>query len=100
PIDKSKSIAERLSTLTANSTDAWKTDFAERAYKPIDRQPLLESKIFVDRIALIRDAMVGYQSVMAALEALVDAEQTPGAKHDAALVAALRSLKPVTGRLS
>lgn len=100
PIDKAKTIAERLRTLTANSTDAWKADFAERAYKPIARQPLLESKIFVDRIAHIRDAMIGYQSIMAALEALVDAEQSPGAKHDAALVAALRSLKPVVGRFS
>ena len=98
PIDKTKSIAERLRTLTANSTDAWKTDFAERAYKPIDRQPLRESKIFVDRIALIRDAMVGYQSIMAALEALVDAEQSPNAEHDAALVAALRALKPAEVR--
>jgi len=100
PIDKTKSIAERLRTLTANSTDAWKTDFAERAYKPIDRQPLRESKIFVDRIALVRDSMVGYQSIMAVLEALVDATQSPSATHDAALVAALRSLKPVVGRSS
>ncbi len=97
PVDKSQPIAERLRTMTANGTDAWKTDFADRAYKPIDRQPLKEAKIFVDRITLIRDAMLGYVTIMAALEALVDQAQSPDATHDAALVRALKGVKPVAG---
>jgi len=100
PIDKTKSIAERLRTITANNIDGWKLDYAERAYRGINRQALLESKIFVDRIALIRDAMVGYESIMTALEAVVDAEQVPTAANDAALVRALRVLKPVVSGLS
>jgi hypothetical protein len=99
-IDKSRPIAERLRTMAANTADAWKTDYAERAYAALDRQPLLESKVFVDRIARIRDGMVGYESVMRALEALVDTEQSPDAAHDAALVRALRELKPVAGKSS
>jgi hypothetical protein len=99
-IDKAQPMAERLRALAANTADAWKLDYAERAYGGIDRQPLLESKIFVDRIAIIRDAMVGYQSIMSAMEAVVDAEQSPDAAHDAALVRALRGLKPVAGKSS
>jgi hypothetical protein len=98
PIDKSQPIAQRLQAIAANYNDAWKTDYGEAAYKGTDRQPLLESKVFVDRIARIRDAMVGYESIMVALEAVVDTEQAPDATHDAALVAALRAIKPVDGR--
>ncbi len=98
PIDKAQPIAERLRLLAANRSDAWKTSFAESAYQGIDRQPLLESKVFVDRIAIIRDAMLGYASIMTALEALADAEQTPDAAHDAALARGLRALKPVAGK--
>ena len=100
PIDKTRPIAERLQAIAANTADAWKLDYAERAYAQLDRQPLLESKIFVDRIARIRDAMVGYESIMAALEAVVDAEQSADAAHDAALVRALRAVKPVVGKSS
>jgi hypothetical protein len=99
-IEKARPITERLQALSANTTEAWKLDYGERAYGAIDRQPLLESKVFVDRIALIRDAMIGYESIMTAMEALVDAEQTPDAAHDAALVHALRGLKPVVGKSS
>jgi hypothetical protein len=98
PIDKGQPIAERLRALAANTRDAWKLDYGERAYAGLDRQPLLESKVFVDRIALIRAAMLGYQSIMTALEAVVDAEYAPDAAHDAALVRALRELKPVVGK--
>jgi hypothetical protein len=96
-IDKAQPLAQRLQTLSMNYADAWKTDYAEHAYKGIDRQPLLESKVFVDRIARIRDAMLGYESIATVLEAVVDTEQTPDATHDAALVAALRAIKPVVG---
>jgi hypothetical protein len=98
PIDKARPIAERLNVLAANRADAWKKQYGEQAYSPIDRQPLLESKVFVDRIAKIRDAMLGYASIMTALEAVVDAEHAPDAAHDAALVRALRGLLPVAGR--
>jgi hypothetical protein len=98
PIDKAQPIAGRLRTLAANTSDAWKLDYADRAYAGIDRQPLLESKVFVDRIVIIRDAMLGYATIMAALEAVVDAEQAPDAAHDKALVKALRELKPVAGK--
>ncbi|MET0286538.1 MAG: hypothetical protein ABW352_18795 [Polyangiales bacterium] len=98
PIDKAQSVAERLKVIAANTRDAWKADYADRAYGGIDRQPLLESKVFVDRIAIIRDAMVGYATIMTVMEAVVDAEQTPDAAHDAALVRGLRGLKPVAGQ--
>lgn len=95
PLDKARPIAERLRVLAQNQADARNVEHARHAYRAIDRQPLRESKVFVDRIALIRDAMLGYSTIMAALEALVDAEQWPGEQHDAALVRALRGLRPV-----
>jgi hypothetical protein len=100
PIDKAQPVAERLRALAANTAEAWKAGYGESAYGAIDRQPLLESKVFVDRIARIRDAMIGYASIMTVLEAVVDVEQSPDAAHDAALVRALRDLKPVVGRSS
>jgi hypothetical protein len=98
PIDAARPIKERLDALARNAAEAWKSGYAEQAYGAIDRQPLLESKIFVDRIAHIRDAMLGYASIMTAMEALVDAEHSPDAAHDTALVRALRGLMPVAGK--
>ncbi|HEX5657199.1 MAG TPA: hypothetical protein VFX59_08385 [Polyangiales bacterium] len=97
PIDKAQPISQRLQLMAENASDAWKTEYAEHAYKAIDRQPLLESKVFVDRVARIRDAMIAYESIMTAMEAVVDTEHNPDAVHDNALVAALRGLKPVAG---
>jgi hypothetical protein len=100
PIENTRPMAERLRLLTANETDAAKTMYAEQAYAGMERQPLLEDKVFVDRIAQIRDAMLGYATIMAAMEAVADTEQTPDAAHDAALVSALRGLTPVRGKMT
>jgi hypothetical protein len=97
-VDDARPIKERLDALAGSAAEAWKSEYAEQAYHAIDRQPLLESKVFVDRIAHIRDAMLGYASIITAMEALVDAEHAPDAAHATALVRALRGLMPVAGK--
>ncbi len=94
-VDKSLSIAERLRAQAERYMESATRDHRQRAFRSMDFQPLRETKVFVERLVLVRDAMAAYASIMTVAESLARAQYLPTAAHAADLVKALRSLKGV-----
>lgn len=93
--DPAKPLAERVRIYLADRATAIARDRAASVYRPIDRQPLREAKVFVDRLAMIRDAMRAYASIMAMNEALAHVRYAPErAPDNRALVAAMGNVIP------
>jgi hypothetical protein len=93
--DPALPLAERVRTYLADQATLSARERAKQIYRPLDRQPLRESKVFVDRLAAIRDAMRAYASIMALSEALAQVRYAPERAPEAtALVAAMRDVVP------
>jgi hypothetical protein len=93
--DPSKPIDERVRVYLADRETMTAREHAGRIYRPIDRQPLIESKVFVDRLALVRNAMRAYASIMTMNEVLNHVRYSPEREPDSkALVAAMRDVIP------
>lgn len=94
-VDKSRSIAERLRAQAENAAESARRRHTQYAYRAVAFQPVRETKVFVDRIAMLRDAMSAYASIMVVAEALARAQHLPDAESAAALVKALKGVKGV-----
>jgi hypothetical protein len=93
--DPSKPMAERVRANLADRETMVTREHASNIYRPIDRQPLMVSKVFVDRLALVRDGMRAYTTLMAFNEALNHMRYSPEREPDSkALVAAMRDVIP------
>lgn len=94
--DQAKPIAERVRTRQHNRAIETAREHASFIYKGIARQGLLECKIFVDKLAKVRDAMRAYASIVAVTEALAAVHYTVEPKPDTTgLVAAMRDVIPL-----
>ncbi|MBN1962520.1 MAG: hypothetical protein JW841_16425 [Deltaproteobacteria bacterium] len=94
--DKSKPLKERvLDYLELRRVEAQRGR-AQEIYRPIDRQQLRETKVFVERIAKIRDAMRAYASIIYMFEELANVQFTLAEKADTKkLVDAMAAVIPI-----
>jgi hypothetical protein len=86
-------LGERLRQALALRADEALRELSKRAYQPMPRQPLIETKIFVDRVARVRDEMAGYAGLMRVWEKAIrisyqDEGELP------AFFAAMEALRP------
>ncbi len=93
PDEPEEDIPGRVSRYLANKrTRLWR-DFAQASYRPMARQPLRETKVFVDRIALVRDAMLPYIPLMEVWARMARLRFEKGGSEDALLKAMERLQK-------
>jgi len=91
--DAQKPLAERVRVYAANRAQEFARESQSTVYHGMDRQPLIETKVFVDRLARVRDAMRAYASIMLVLEGMADARYTVEPKPDTSgLVKAMREV--------
>jgi hypothetical protein len=91
--DAKQPLAGRVRVAQANRVQEFARESQSFVYHGMDRQPLLETKVFVDRLARVRDAMRAYGSIMAVLEGLAAARYSAEPNPDtSALVKAMREV--------
>ena len=92
PDPRAAATAERVAVNRRNSFQVERRFLAERTYAPVDRQGLIETKIFVDRLARVRGDMAHFARLMHLWETVL-VTGDPGAPESSVLTALMTKVE-------